>query len=46
MSVHPQHNHIDEPKAGRESLGLGYGAGRANVFGSWYYYWYFEVPSQ
>ena len=46
MSVHLPHNRIGEIKAGPNGLGFGRAASVSNVFGGWYYYWYYEVPSQ
>ncbi|HEY0069307.1 MAG TPA: hypothetical protein VGE04_04995 [Chloroflexia bacterium] len=45
MSVHLPHNRIDEPKAGSYDLEFGRAAASANLYGGWFYYWYYDVPT-
>jgi hypothetical protein len=43
MSAHLPDNRTVEPETGPKGLGFGCAS---NVFGGWYYYWYYEVSKQ
>ncbi|HEX8228912.1 MAG TPA: hypothetical protein VF826_06320 [Chloroflexia bacterium] len=46
MNVHVPTTRIAETEAGPNVLGFGRAASASNVYGGWYYYWYYEVPGQ
>ncbi len=43
MSVHIPTSRISKPEAEPKCPGS---SGASDVYGGWYYYWYYEVPGQ
>ncbi|HEX8218121.1 MAG TPA: hypothetical protein VF914_02785 [Chloroflexia bacterium] len=45
MSVHLPHKRINEPGAGPHGLEFGRAVANADLYGGWFYYWYYDVPT-